>query len=479
MKELWDSSVWGFISLVAVLLLSMIIANYLKRSIKWLRNSLVPTAVLGGLILLVVASVYNVIVIGNINGEEGVVTFFNLEFFGSSGYDALEALTYHCLGIGFIAMAMKSSSKKFTKKRNLEIFDSGVLTVATYLIQGILGLGITILCCSFVTGLIPAAGLILPFGYGQGTGQALIWGGVYEGYGLLGGSDFGLTVAALGFLSASIGGVIYLNILRRKGQLNLAGDEQIKRINLSEVQGDNEVPLNGSIDKMTLQIGIVIAIYFISYLIMLGIGSFLPKNFKMVIFGFNFLIGVLLATLIKKIISILRKKNIMKRDYVNGFMMDRISGFSFDLMIVAGISVIRLDLIVQYWYVLLIMGVLGAFLTFFYVKFISKALFKEYWQEQFFAMYGMLTGTASTGMILLREIDPDFQTPAADNLVYQSLIAIIFGFPLMLMAPWAPMKEWTAYAVLGIIIVMFIILNIILFRNKIFRRNKAVESKQI
>ncbi len=31
-------------------------------------------------------------------------------------------------------------------------------------------------------------------------------------------------------------------------------------------------------------------------------------------------------------------------------------------------------------------------------------------------MFGMLTGTASRGMILLREIDPNYETPAANNL---------------------------------------------------------------
>ena len=35
----------------------------------------------------------------------------------------------------------------------------------------------------------------------------------------------------------------------------------------------------------------------------------------------------------------------------------------------------------------------------------------------------MLTGTASTGMILLREIDGSYRTPASENLVYQSLPA--------------------------------------------------------
>ena len=76
--------------------------------------------------------------------------------------------------------------------------------------------------------------------------------------------------------------------------------------------------------------------------------------------------------------------------------------------------------------------------TYLYNKFIAKKLFPEYEDAQFLAMYGMLTGTASTGIILLRELDGNFQTPAADNLVYQSLPAIVFGFPMMLIANLAP-----------------------------------------
>ena len=42
--------------------------------------------------------------------------------------------------------------------------------------------------------------------------------------------------------------------------------------------------------------------------------------------------------------------------------------------------------------------------------------------------HGMLTGTASTGVILLREIDGNFKTPAADNLVYQTFPACTTKF---------------------------------------------------
>ena len=82
-------------------------------------------------------------------------------------------------------------------------------------------------------------------------------------------------------------------------------------------------------------------------------------------------------------------------------------------------------------------------------------------------MYGMLTGTASTGIILLREIDGEFKTPASDNMVYQNFPAIVFGFPMMFLATLAPTKP---VLVLIIFALFFAGLNILLFRNKIFKK---------
>jgi ESS family glutamate:Na+ symporter len=150
-------------------------------------------------------------------------------------------------------------------------------------------------------------------------------------------------------------------------------------------------------------------------------------------------------------------------------------GFFFDLMIVAGIAAIRLDYIKQYWHILLILGVVGAVSTYWYNHFVAKKLFARYAEPQFMAMYGMLTGTASTGMILLREIDPEFKTPVADNLVYQNLPAIVFGFPMMLLATLAPVKPKTT---LVILIVFFIVMNLILFRSKLLRRRRRRTAKK-
>ncbi len=453
---------WGFISLIAILLIYMLIANAIKKSVGFLKNSLVPTSVLGGILLLLTSVIYEAIT---------GVPFFETQLFNGNGQSSLEILTYHALALGFIASALKPSKRKFNKKRNAEIFDSGVTTVATYLLQAVLGLGITLIVAYYIMpDFFAAAGIILPFGYGQGTGQALNWGNVFESAkeypNFVGGRSFGLTIAAFGFLSASIGGVIHLNIMKKKGKFIKKETEFTDKMSESDIQSAEEIPANGSIDKLTVQFGFIFLTYILTFLLMFGVTKLLP-NMAETIFGFNFLFGVILASLVKAVLSFLRKKKVVKKIYINDFMMNRISGFFFDVMVIAGIGAIKISVLKNYWGVIAVLGIVGAISTYIYCRFIAKKLFPEYSEEQFLATYGMLTGTASTGIILLREIDKDFITPASDNMVYQQIPAIVLGFPIMILPTMAPTQPLLVIAIAS---GLFVLMNIILFRRFIFRK---------
>lgn len=456
MENFWDYSVWSSILLVAVLLGSLLAGNILKKKTPFLQDSLIPTSVIGGILLVIVAAVYKWST-GNV--------LFDIALFGGKGTSTLEIITYHTLALGFIASAFKSSGGKLTRQRTTEIFNTGVTTVSTYLLQGIFGLVITILAAVVLTDFFPAAGMLLPFGYGQGTGQAMNYGNIYETqYGFVGGKSFGLTVAALGFLSASLGGVVHLNIMKRRGKLRYS--EEKYKLNHEKIESENEIPMQESMDKMTIQVALIFAAYVVAYVLMYLLGLLLP-GMKATVYGFNFLLGVLSATLIKAIMNGLKKCSVIKKEYTNNFLLTRASNFFFDIMVVAGVAAIRLDAVKKYWGVLILLGVVGLGITYVYNWIVAKTLFHDYQQEQFLAMYGMLTGTASTGIILLREIDGDFETPAADNLVYQNFPAIAFGFPLMLLATLAPKKP---VMTLLIVVAFFVVMNVILFRKQIFGR---------
>ena len=444
---------------ISTLLAGLLAGNTLKRKIPFLKNSLMPASVVGGTALIIVAAIYK--------GITGTV-MFDTGVFDFRGTAYLEMITYHTLALGFIASTLKITNSHLNKKRTTEIINTGITTVATYLIQGVIGIAITMVAAFFITDFFKAAGMLLPFGFGQGTGQAMNYGNIYEtDYGFAGGKSFGLTIAALGFLSASFGGVIHLNIMRKHGKIKVTKDAQ--ELNSEKVEGNNEIPMQESLDKISIQIAFIFVSYALAYLIMFGLGLLIP-GMKSTIYGFNFLLGVLCATIVKLVTRLLRKTQLMHREYINNFLLNRLSNFFFDIMIVSGIAAIRLDILEQYWGIALIIAFGGLFSTYFYNRLVAKVLFKEYSEEQFLGMYGMLTGTASTGIILLREVDPHFQTPASDNLVYQNFPAIVLGFPMLILATFAPKNE---IATLVILLAFFLVLNVVLFRSILFKKLMA------
>ena len=450
----WDTSVWGGVNVFAMLFLGLLAASLVKKSMKVLRESLMPTSVLAGFLLLGVSGIYMAF-----SGQ----SMFQSNFMGGNGFDILETITYHALALGFIASTFESSGDKGTKERKVEIFNTGVTTVSTYLVQAITGLGLTILISMIMTDIFPAAGMILPFGFGQGTGQAMNYGSIYEtDYGFVGGKSFGLAIATFGFLVASFGGVIYLSYLKRKNNIVKKAYKTMKTASNRSAKQD-EIPLYESMDTLGVQIAFILGSYVITYGIISLLGVLLP-GMKSILYGFNFLIGVLVATGVKKFVGVLEDKGYLKKHYFNDFIMIRLRNVFYDVMVVAGIAAIRISTMKGYLGVLLIICIVGAILTFAYNYFVSRILFKDYQDEQLVAMYGMLTGTASTGVVLLRELDPYFETPVSDNLIYQNFPAIIFGLPLMLIAAQAPENP---VGTLFIAIAFFAVLNIILFRKQI------------
>lgn len=448
--------------LLGVLVIVFLLANTLRRKVKFIRKSLLPTALIGGLIMLILKS----------------FGLFDKFFDVKSMNEFMESVTYHTLGLGVIALTLKSTTKDKNKEAQKQVFNAGLITVNTYLIQAIVGTVFTLLMVvTFFKDLFPASGLLLPLGFGQGSGQANNFGSMFENtYGFIGGQSYGLAIATIGFLVAGIVGVTHINLMKRKGRIK--EHEQTTFTTVEEMVSPDEIPVTEAVDRLTIQIALIMFVYFITFLFMFGIeqlniGNFGTNTLKPMIWGFNFLIGSLFAVLLKVIFKNLKKRDLMTRDYPNNYLLNRISGFMFDLMIIAGTAAIEIEVMKYLIIPLLVITLTGTIVTYFYVRKMSYTMFPTYQEEAFISLFGMLTGTNSTGMILLREVDPKFETPAASNLIYQSFYAIALGFPLFLLLGLAPQGINQTLIALAVIIAMFIIFNIILYREKIFKKNKA------
>ena len=367
--QFWDGEIWSFIVTVALLFGAMLLANLLRRQIRFLRRSLIPSAVLGGFIILLLDSLYK-------------------RFFGHSMFSlsTLEALTYHGLGLGFVALAWRHLDGVKGKKARRDVFNTSTVTVGGYLVQAIVGLLIT-LVLSYLLGSFAAGGLLLPMGYGQGPGQAFNWGNNYQNlYGFTHGSSFGLTVAAMGFVSACVGGVYYLNKMRLAGdhRAQLENAEEVEDLSAEHITGNGEIPLSESMDKLSVQFGYVFLTYLAAYgsmwllyrFVLEPAGGFAMNTINPLLWGFNFLVGTAWAILFKSIGNKLRAKGIINRVYTNNFMLNRISGLMFDIMVVASIAAIDLSAFRhrEFWLPLMLICIAGALITYWYVRWICKRL---------------------------------------------------------------------------------------------------------
>ena len=441
-----DSVVWKTLIQIFILAVAMLFGNTLRRKVKFIKNSLIPTALLGGLMILILK--------------------FIPQFKKLINANFMEIITYHTLGIGFIALSLKTAktSQKTTTKA---VVETGLLTGATYLTQAFIGLIITIVISYFsLYEIIPGAGVLLALGFGDGTGQALNYGLLYENdYGFTGGATFGLTIATIGFIVSSVVGVAYMNILKNKGKLRRAEEHEGIEEKLQDYVSENEIPNTESVDKFTINLCLILTVYAIVYLIMELIGVNL-------IWGFNFLLGSIIAIGFRQVFKLLKKWDIMHRELTNNNLLDRISGFMFDIMIIAGVAAIDLTELSSMVIPIIIICTLGTIATFIYIRKATNLLYPGYENEMFFAMFGMLTGTASNGMILLREVDPKYETPAATNLVLQNMPAIAFGGAILLVLGYCPKGMFEACVTLGIITTALIVYTLIIFRSKIFKRKK-------
>ncbi len=416
-------SFWEYMKDFLFLSTFLLIAIVIKNKIKFFQKFLVPTAIIAGFIGLILGKdVLNWIVLSP---------------------DRLGNMVYHLMAIGFIALALKDRPRAVSHERGDNV-NTGFAITSAYLIQGIIGFALSlILAYTFLPKLFPPFGLILPLGFAQGPGQAFSIGTSWEELGLVNGGNIGLSVATIGFLWAIIFGIPLLNFLvRRKKRLGLIGleenDKELQKTHKDiEEKHTETIPRKMFIDGLTVQIVLIGIIYLATYYALKGISIALAplgdygETVSQLLWGFHFVFATMIAVIVRIILNALKRKNWFHINYPDNYMLQRISAASFDYMIVASIAAISIVTFRENWIPIVIITTAGGIFTIFYTFFLSKRIYKSYLIEHIVALYGMWTGTISTGVALLREIDPDSKSNVAETLVIGSATALPLGIPLM------------------------------------------------
>ena len=433
-----------------IVLFAFLLAGFVIREIvKPLQRFYIPASIVGGVLALILGpQVLNLVPIPESFGDMASVMI---------------TLVLTCSVIG-VDMDKSKASAYFTHL---------CIMVSIYGMQMCLGCGLG----SVMENIWPE----LPFGWGSeavfsfwgGHGTAASAGAAWEEYGIVGNTSVGMIMSTLGVISCFVFGMILINYGVRKGWATQASNDfknnpsffggLLSKEEQSPI-GMARVPSTG-IDNFSFQLAIVLSC--------MAFGNWFMGLFKTAIKGVPYL-NVLsqLPSLMNGILAGMLVWNIIKRTRFKGYVdrrtINSISGLGLEITIVSAVATMDLELVSALFVPILIVSAVVVFMTILFSVGLCKMWHRTNWFEKCCGSFGAATGSVPTGLALIRCVDPDGKTDAADTLaVGNSLWAPVYGsmpalLPLFAVTVGAFVPVWLGAAFM----IVPLIIGFIFFRKK-------------
>ncbi|MCX8123219.1 MAG: hypothetical protein N3F66_03535 [Spirochaetes bacterium] len=418
----------------------LLIGIILRAKIKAFQTFLIPSCLLGGAIGLILRS-YGIIPLSA---------------------DILETMAFHLFNISFISIGLTYNKEKADLKRAGEVVQGSIwmanIEGIAFSIQAIIG-GLCVLLLNAIGfNLFPAFGFFTPLGFTEGPGQALSVGKVWENLGYAHSATLGLTFAVAGFLFAFFVGVPLANWGIRKGMAVHTPKELSPEIRkgiitpTTQKESAGELTTHSSnVDAMAFQASIMGLVYMITYAVVYAIGRLLSPEMGQMLWGFFFFIGLVIAFITRLIISKLGGLYL-----IDPGIQRRITGFAVDYLLVATIMAIQVVVVWQYIIPILVICITGGVVTTLVCVYYGKKLW-QYNLERMLVIYGTVTGTVSSGLLLLRIVDPEFKTTVA----LETGVMLMFASPYIILGMlWvsAPVLwQWSLMKTILVFVGMFVV----------------------
>jgi ESS family glutamate:Na+ symporter len=412
---------WPMFINLGIISAGLLLATWIRTKVNFFQRFLIPNSLLAGFILL---PLYN----------------FVFPYMGLSTVD-LGEMAYHLLSLSFVALSLKALPRK--KPGKGRIFGTTLSVLFQFGVQGFIGLILTFVFIQTIRpDLFHSFGYLLPLGFAQGPGQAYSIGESWTSFGVEGAGSIGLTFAAIGFIFCSFGGIFIINLAIKKGWIS---KEQVKFLKNKELKpgilpkgsklkaGSFQTTQTEAIDTLTLNAALVLLGYYAAFLILKGIDFLLSfigpagEQLAQTFWGLSFIFAALMGLLLRQILKTTENQHI-----VDNLTMNRLTGIFVDIMVASAIAAISIVVIKNYWLPIMSISIIAAVVVAFTTLWYSSRIFTDHRFLRTLLVYGVSTGTLSTGLALLRVVDPDFETPVATDYTYAAGITFAFAIPYVL-----------------------------------------------
>ena len=388
----------------------------LRVKLRFLQVLYIPAAIVGGLLgLLASPSLLGLI-------PEGVIA----ELKGWPGW---------LISVVFAGMLLERPARPFRDSVRLAA-RQGIMVWIIVLGEITLGVALTWLFIAGPWDVPLSFGQLIEAGFAGGHGTAAAMGEVYGALGFREGRDLGFFVATVGLVFGIVSGIVYVNIAVRRGWTR-AGNVRIPVI--TGLENRHETVSTGLaktrsevLDPLIFQVLIVSAAYAVGLGLHTLASSLVPFVEQFPLFIFTLLGGLIVR---------LGMGALGLADLIDGEAVRRICGVAMELLIVSAITSLDLSAVFTFFVPVSLLLVAAFVWVGVCLLVIGRRLLpRRYWFELGILNYGMSTGTTATGLMLLRIIDRDLDSGAAEDYALAAPLSapfvgggmITFSLPVLL-----------------------------------------------
>lgn len=399
------------ISAVSVLLL---IAFLIRQKIPFFYKYYIPTSLIAG-------------ILGLLLGPQ-VLGQFSPVYLQFSEW--ISQWTNFLFAFIFTTSFLGTSTGKFGR----DVLSTTCVTGVVFMAQVLVGLAIAFGLSKVMSNVPYAMGFLPVSGFYGGHGSAGIMGGCFATEGWADATGIALTYATIGMFMAVIGGMWIINwgakkgyTRREMGSVNLQAKDITGIMPKEERKPVGFAMSNSSvIDPMAFQMMIVGSIIAVSHILREAIIKVFPFWSRIPLYTMCLIMGAIIGIGLSK-----TKYN----QYIDRGSMKHISGVALEYAIAMNVATIKLSVLASFLVPILITSIVMTILTAVICIVLAKKWYGKDWFEMAMGAYGQCTGSLATGLLLIKVLDPNGETLAAESISGSSTLGSFWQQPYNTIGP--------------------------------------------
>lgn len=411
---------------IAYMAMLVIVSQFIRAKFKFIQNIFLPAPLIAGALAIVLGpQVLDIIPFSNQMSKYTwifIVIMYGGLFLGKKDIPTVKSI-------------LKDVGDTFAVSLGAELFQIGFAMT-----------GIAFIIKIFWPEINEAFAVCMPGGFygGHGTGPAMLRP-IIALNGWEQGMDVVLTFATIGLLVAAIVGVIHINYGVRRGytrfintmdklpdemRTGFLSDGSMNSVNYSQGQGTTH---NMSLGSSTWHFCFLMFVWFVATVVPKLLGKVLPPSISVPETSVAMIFSLILMIILNKV----KISGKPVSHFIDKTSNDKLAGIASDMLVAFGIGSMNLKVVATYAVPIAVAGTIGVVITSFWLYFVAKRVYKEYWFERGMFMFGWCTGSTGMGMVLTKIVDPDNRSKAVEAYGLQYIIlCVIEAFLLIVIAPF-------------------------------------------